>query len=243
MRGIVIFMLFFSLMFGQANDEFANFDDEFANEKIESSWDPIKIYNVPMTQFNDFVYMYILGPIAKEYRNIVNEPIRKGVSNVFHNLQYPIRFTNNLLQLKFNNAFEETMRFIINSTYGLAGFIDLAKIEGGVERHNEDFGQTLGFYGVSNDFHIVLPLLGQSNLRDAIGIFADGYLDPMYCARKEDLNGLEFDNAYLLLNTYKVINEYSFQVINYENIRKDSVNLYILLKNVYNQRRNKLIEE
>jgi len=230
-------------MFGQANDEFSSLDDEFASAKVEAPWDPIKMYNVPMTQFNDFVYMYIMGPIAKGYRNIVNEPIRKGVSNVFHNLKYPIRFTNNLLQLKFNNAFEETMRFVINSTYGLAGFIDLAKSEGGLERHNEDFGQTLGFYGVSNDFHIVLPLLGQSNLRDVIGIFADGYLDPLYYAKKEDFNGFESDNAYLLLNTYKVINEYSFQVGSYENIRKDSVDLYILLKNIYNQRRNKLIEE
>lgn len=243
MRGLVVFMLFFSIMFGQANDEFASFDDEFADAKVKSSWDPIKIYNVPMTQFNDYVYMYIMGPIAKGYKSIVNKPIREGVSNVFHNLQYPVRVTNNLLQLKFNNALEETARFVINSTYGFAGFIDLAKSEGGLEKHNEDFGQTLGFYGVSNDFYIVLPLLGPSNLRDVVGLFADGFLDPLYYAKKEKFDDFDSTNAYLILNTYKVINEYSFQVKTYENIRKDSLNLYILLKDIYDQRRNKMIEE
>jgi len=243
MRVLVIFMLFFSLMFGQTNDEFDSFNDEFATEKVKHSWDPIKFYNEPMTQFNDFVYMNIMGPVAKGYKYIVNRPIREGVSNVFHNIQFPIRVTNNLLQLKFNNAFEETARFIINSTYGLAGFIDLAKNEAGLERHNEDFGQTLGFYGVSNDIHIVLPFLGPSNLRDAIGIFADGFADPLRYANNQELGFLKSDKSYMLLNAHKIINEYSFQMKAYEDVRKDSLNLYIVLKEVYDQRRDKMIEE
>lgn len=243
MRFLIIFMLFFSLMFGQTNDEFDNFNDEFASKKIKPSWDPIRFYNEPMTQFNDFVYMNIMGPVAKGYKYIVNKPIREGVSNVFHNLQYPVRVTNNLLQLKFNNAWEETARFIINSTYGLAGFIDLAKIDGGLERHNEDFGQTLGFYGVSNDLHIVLPFLGPSNLRDTIGIVADGFADPLRYANNQEIGFLKSDKSYMLLNAYKIINEYSFQMKAYEEARKDSLDLYILLKEVYDQRRNRMIEE
>ena len=243
----VIFILFisFSLLFSQSNEEtaFDDFDAEFSMEKVDSSWDPLKFYNIPMTQFNDFVYMYIMGPIAKGYRYLVSKPIREGVSNVFHNIQFPIRVTNNLLQLKFNNALEESARFAINSTYGIAGFIDIAKSEGGIERHNEDFGQTLGFYGMGNDLHIVLPLFGPSNLRDTIGLVGDTFVDPIYHAQRRDWNVFKSNNFYLFLNTYKIENEYSLHVDEYENIRKDSVDLYILLKSVYEQRRDALIKE
>jgi phospholipid-binding lipoprotein MlaA len=232
-------------LFSQSNEEteFDDFDDEFSIEEVDSSWDPLEFYNIPMTQFNDFVYMYIMGPIAKGYRYVVSKPIREGVSNVFHNIQFPIRVTNNLLQFKFNNALEESARFAINSTYGIAGFIDVAKSEGGIERHNEDFGQTLGFYGMGNDIHIVLPLFGPSNLRDTIGLVGDAFVDPIYYAQKRDWNIFESNNFYLFVNTYKIGNEYSLHVDEYENIRKDSVNLYILLKSVYEQRRDALIEE
>ncbi len=243
MKIVITFFLFFSLLFAQVNDSFDEFENEFAPKKTERSWDPLKAYNIQMTQFNDFIYINIMGPVAKGYRYIVSKPIREGVSNIFHNIQYPIRFTNNLLQLKFNNAFEESARFIINSTYGLAGFIDLAKSEAQIERHNEDFGQTLGYYGMSNDLHIVLPLFGPSNLRDTIGLVADGFIDPIYHAQRRDWNIFESNNAYIFLNTYKIGNEYSLHVDEYENIRKDSIDLYKLLKTVYEQRREKLIEE
>ena len=244
-RVVFICLVSFSLLFSQSNKEtvFDDFDDEFGVEKVDSSWDPLEAYNIPMTQFNDFVYMHIMGPIAKGYRYVVSKPIREGVSNVFHNIQFPIRVANNLLQFKFNNALEETARFAINSTYGLAGFIDIAKSEGGIERHDEDFGQTLGFYGMGNYIHIVLPLFGPSNLRDTIGLVGDSFVDPIYHAQRRDWNAFESNNFYLFVNTYKIGNEYSLHVDEYENIRKDSVDLYVLLKSVYEQRRNALIEE
>ena len=243
----IIFILFvsFSLLLSQSNNKntFDEFDDEFTQEQLDSSWDPLKFYNISMTQFNDYIYMHIMGPIAKGYRYVVSKPIREGVSNVFHNIQFPIRVTNNLLQLKFNNALEESARFTINSTYGIAGFLDIAKSEGGIEHHNEDFGQTLGFYGISNDIHIVLPLFGPSNLRDTIGLVGDTFVNPIHYAQKRDWNVFKSNNFYFFLNTYKIGNEYSLHVDEYENIRKDSVDLYILLKSVYEQRRDALIEE
>ena len=242
LKTIIIVCLSFSLLFGEVDDSFNDFQDEFSIKK-EVSWDPLKVYNIPMTQFNDFVYMHIMGPIVKGYRYVVPKPIREGVSNVFYNVQFPIRFTNNLFQFKFNNAFEETSRFVINSTYGLAGFIDIAKSEAGLKRHDEDFGQTLGFYGMCNDIPIVLPLLGPSNLRDAIGLVADTFVNPIYHAQRRDWNIFENNKAYIFVNTYNVANEYSLHVDEYENIRKDSVDLYILLKSVYEQRRDALIEE
>jgi phospholipid-binding lipoprotein MlaA len=240
---IIAILLSFSLLYGESDDLFDEFSDEFSVEHTTSSWDPLEAYNVTMTQFNDFIYMYIMGPVAKGYRFVVSKPIRVGVSNAFHNIQFPVRFANNILQLKFNNAFEESARFVINSTYGLAGFIDIAKIDGGLERHDEDFGQTLGFYGASNDIHIVLPFFGPSNLRDTIGLVGDNFLDPIYHAQNRDWNVFKNNEAYLFLNTFEIANEYSLHVDEYENLRKDSLNLYILMKSVYEQRRDALIKE
>lgn len=240
---IISFLLFCSLLLAQSNNSFDDFEGEFSEKTAEPSWDPLEAYNIPMTTFNDFVYMNVMGPVAKGYRYVVAKPIRIGTSNVFHNILFPVRFVNNILQLKFNNAFEESARFVINSTFGIGGFFDVAKTQGGIERHNEDFGQTLGFYGVGNDIHIVLPLLGPSNLRDAIGILGDTFLDPLYYAQKKELGALEDYNVYILLNTYKIINEYSLHVDEYEDLRKNSVDLYKLLKSVYEQRRDTLIKE
>jgi phospholipid-binding lipoprotein MlaA len=241
-RIVFITLISFTILFSQENNSFDDFQSEFDTKKVDS-FDPLKEYNIPMTKFNDFIYMNIMGPIAKGYRYIVSKPIREGVSNIFHNIQFPIRLANNLLQLKFNNALEESARFAINSTFGLAGYIDLAKKEGGIQRHNEDFGQTLGFYGMSNDIHIVLPIFGPSNLRDTIGLVADGFISPINYAQKEDWSIFESSNTYLLINAYKITNEYSLHMDEYENIRKGSVNLYFLLKSVYEQRRTRLIEE
>ncbi len=241
-RIIFISFISFTILFSQENNSFDDFQNEFNTEKVDS-FDPLKEYNIPMTKFNDFIYINIMGPIANGYKYILSKSIREGVSNIFHNIQFPIRLTNNLLQLKFNNAMEESVRFVVNSTYGLAGYIDLAKKEGGIDRHNEDFGQTLGFYGIGNDIHIVLPLFGPSNLRDTIGLVADGFLSPVNYAHTKDWGLFESTNNYLLINTYKITNEYSLHMNEYENIRKDSVNLYFLLKSVYEQRRTKLIEE
>jgi len=243
MRFLFIFLLSFSLLFAQTSDEFTSFDDEYSQKSVHSSWDPLKAYNVQMTNFNDFVYMNVLGPVAKGYRYVITKHIREGVSNMFYNLQFPVRFINNILQLKFKNAFEETARFTINSTYGLVGFVDLATSEGGLKKHDEDFGQTLGFYGASDDLHIVLPFLGPSNLRDTIGFVVDGFANPLAYAQKEQWDGFEDDNTYLYLSVYNTINEYSLHVNEYESVRKDALDLYIVLKNIYEQRRKKLIEE
>ena len=231
------------MLYGESDDSFSDFNDEFSAEQTTSLWDPLEAYNIPMTQFNDFIYMYIMGPVAKGYRFVVSEPIRTGVSNAFHNIQFPVRFTNNILQLKFNNALEESARFVINSTYGLAGFIDIAKTDAGLKRHDEDFGQTLGFYGASSDIHIVLPLFGPSNLRDTIGLIGDGFLDPIYYAQNRDLGAFKNNETYIYLNAFKIVNEYSLHADEYENLREDSLDLYILMKSVYEQRRDALIEE
>ena len=242
-NAIVILFLSFSLLFGQVKSNDEGFFDEFEMQETAHTWDPLEMYNIQMTKFNDFVYMHIMGPVAKGYKRIASKPVREGVSNAFHNIQFPVRFANNILQFKFNNAFEESVRFVINSTYGLAGFIDIAKIDGGIERHDEDFGQTLGFYGASSDIHIVLPLFGPSNLRDTVGLVVDGFADPLFHAQRREWGIFENSSTYIYINAYKIGNEYSLHVEKYENIRKNSINLYLLLKSTYEQRRERQIKE
>ena len=233
---------------GQTNNEFSDeFSDEFANEfknEEKKIFDPLSGYNRVMTSFNDTVYMNVLIPVSKGYASVVPQGIRKGISNFFNNLMFPIRFTNNLLQLKFKNSTEELGRFVVNTVFGL-GFFDPAKTEFGWEKHDEDFGQTLGFYGVGEGFHVVLPLLGPSNLRDIIGLSADSYVSALSSSGSSDIK-YKIPNNFgqtIAISSSNNINEISLTPGQYENLRKDALDLYPFLRDIYTQSRQKKIEE
>ena len=131
----------------EEDDDFGEFEEEF-KESDKEVFDPLSGYNRAITVFNDKLFLWVLDPVARGYRYVMPEPARRGVNNFFMNLLYPIRLVNNLLQLKIKNAGEETLRFVTNSTIGILGFWDPAKEWFGLEAHHEDFGQTLGYYGV-----------------------------------------------------------------------------------------------
>lgn len=219
------------------------FDEDFAKEK--EVFDPLSGYNRIMTTVNDKIFIYALNPVAKGYAYVLPQTVRSGVSNFFNNLLFPLRFTNNLLQLKFQNSVEELGRFLINTTFGLAGFMDPAKTELGWEQHDEDFGQTLGFYGVGEGFHVVLPLLGPSNLRDIVGLAADSYVSPLSNTGSSDIRyKIPNDLAQSLAITgTDTINSTSLRLGLYESLKKDSYDLYPYFRDLYNQRRNTLIKE
>lgn len=161
-------------------DEFDDdFEDEFGDEELLNVFDPLSGYNRAMTRFNDRFYFWLLKPVSEGYRYIVPEPARLSVARVFKNILFPLRFINNILQLKFEGAGVEFSRFCINSTVGILGFADPAKKWLDLEAYPEDFGQTLGHYGVGGGFHIVLPLLGPSNLRDLASMVPDYYSSPV----------------------------------------------------------------
>ncbi|NQY54419.1 MAG: VacJ family lipoprotein [Campylobacteraceae bacterium] len=218
-----------------------DFNDEFSEE--EEIVDPLKYYNIMMTSVNDKIFTYGLNPIASAYDYTVHDNIKVAVSNFFSNLMYPIRFVNNVLQFKFKNASEETGRFLINSTVGLFGLFDLAKNEFNLNPHNEDFGQTLGHWGVGPGFHIVLPIFGPSNLRDSIGLFTDAYLDPTFSKERKSWKIPNNNNESILLNTTRVVNNTSLKLGQYENLKKDSINLYPFLRDTYEQKREQEIKE
>ena len=221
-------------------EDTAEFEAEFEAEETSNISDPLSAYNRAMTSFNDKVITYALNPVSEAYAYVVPQPFRLGVSNFIHNINFPIRLVNNLLQLKFQNSSDEIERFIINTTVGLGGLMDPAKnhMKIPILPHNEDFGQTLGHYGIDSGFHIVLPFFGPSNVRDTIGITVDGYLSPLVNVR-----GLEHykipDNLgqSIAIVTLHFINKNSLHLGEYESIKKDAIDLYPFLRDIYEQKR------
>jgi phospholipid-binding lipoprotein MlaA len=140
--------------------------------------DPLEPINRGIYQFNDGFDTVLVKPAAEFYRFIVPEFARTGVSNFFSNLNDVIVAVNNLLQGKLTHAASDVGRILVNSTVGVLGLVDVATGLG-MEKHNEDFGQTLGYWGIGDGPYLVLPFLGPSNLRDTAGWFGDFYVWPI----------------------------------------------------------------
>lgn len=134
--------------------------------------DPLEGVNRGVYKFNDVADRAIIKPVAKAYKAVTPSPIRKGFNNFFNNLGSLTTVLNDLLQFKFAHAFTDAGRFVINTTFGLAGFIDVASMDN-IPNRKEDFGQTLGYWGVGNGAYLVLPILGPSTVRDATGFAID----------------------------------------------------------------------
>jgi phospholipid-binding lipoprotein MlaA len=145
--------------------------------------DPFEPLNRGIYQFNEGVDKAILKPVAQAYRAVLPQFLRASVSNFFSNINDVVVALNNLLQGKFTAAYSDLGRIAINTTLGLGGLFDIAS-EAGIEKHEEDFGQTLGYWGIGDGPFIVLPLFGPSNVRDTVGRFVDyktdlvTYVDP-----------------------------------------------------------------
>jgi phospholipid-binding lipoprotein MlaA len=140
--------------------------------------DPLEAINRPVFSFNMTADRYVLRPVAKTYAAVVPSAVRTGIYNFFENLFYPTVIVNDLLQGKFVQASRDTARFVMNSTYGLAGFLDPATMVG-LEKNNEDLGQTLGRWGVGEGWYLMLPILGPTTNRDLIGRVGDNWTDPL----------------------------------------------------------------
>ncbi len=140
--------------------------------------DPWESYNRQIHAFNQDLDTAVLKPLAGGYQALVPAPVDRGVTNFFGNLWDVVIGLNNLLQFKFADAASDAGRVAINSTVGLLGVIDVAS-DLNLEKHNEDFGQTLGSWGVGPGPYVVLPLFGPSNLRDYLGLAVDTYTNPL----------------------------------------------------------------
>lgn len=130
--------------------------------------DPFEGFNRSMYKFNDALDRTVMKPIAEGYAAVTPDPVDKGVTNFFSNLGEVWVVANDVMQLKLGQALSDTWRFIINSTFGIYGIFDVAT-HFGLEKHNEDFGQTLGRWGVGPGPYLVLPVFGPSTIRDGTG--------------------------------------------------------------------------
>ena len=140
--------------------------------------DPLETMNRAIFQFNDAVDRTVLRPVAEGDVKVVPSLVRRGVTNVFGNISDAFSAVNNLLQGKREPLGNDLGRVLVNSTFGLGGIFDIAS-EGGVEKYGEDFGQTLGYWGLGPGPYLVLPILGPSDVRDAVGLGVHGYFDPI----------------------------------------------------------------
>lgn len=214
------------------DDLFDDFEDSTQSQVIA---DPLYYFNYAMYSFNDFLYFAALKPLATGYKAITPTIVRTGVFNFFHNLLFPVRFVNNLLQGKIRDAGTEVEIFLINTTIGVVGFAQVAQNEFDLYTSNEDLGQTLGSYSIGNGFYLVLPILGPSSLRDTVGLVGDYFLTPV--------NYVEPDYLKYGIKTFDVINATSFRIGDYEALKKASFDPYIALKDAYIQNRKKKIRK
>ena len=195
--------------------------------------------NDPYEQTNRSVFAFDQGldhavarPVAMFYNRALPEFARDGIHNFLGNLDSPVTFGNDVLQGAPTRAGQTLARVVINSTLGIVGLVDIAA-KMGLPRHDEDFGQTLGVWGVGEGPYLVLPLAGPSNPRDGTGIVGDYFMDP--------LTYIKFHNSSLYLGIRAgvgVIDLRARNVANLDQIERTSVDLYATTRSLYRQHRN-----
>jgi phospholipid-binding lipoprotein MlaA len=201
----------------------------------EKNPDPWEGVNRKIYVFNDGVDRYFMRPVAKGYQAVVPDPMETGVSNFFGNLNDVRTALNNVLQLKLGDAASDTGRFLVNSTVGVVGIVDVAS-KMGLKKNNEDFGQTLGHWGVASGPYVMIPFLGPSTVRDGLALPVDFYTSPQTFLTEEvairnSLWALKFINQRAELLSLDVV---------LEDVAYDK---YELLRNAYLSRREFLVTD
>jgi phospholipid-binding lipoprotein MlaA len=204
-----------------------------AHSPAEEPQDPLEPVNRAVYKFNDTADHYVLRPVAKEYAAVTPQPVRRGVDNFLSNLGYPKTIVNDFLQAKFTRGFSDLGRLLLNTTAGIGGVLDVAT-ETGLPRHDEDFGQTLGYWGVGEGWFLMLPLLGPSTTRDALGVAADMPIAPPYW--------LDGDHDWLRfgLQGVSVINMRA-NLLDTDRILAQQLDRYIFIRTAYLQQRRSLV--
>jgi len=196
--------------------------------------DPLEGVNRKIFWFNDHVDGYVLEAVASGWAKVAPTRVRTCIANFFDNLRFPIVTANDLLQAKPAAAGKDFVRFSLNTSLGFLGFFDPAA-GWGLEKQDEDFGQTLGVWGVPGGPYLVLPLLGPSNLRDGAGLCVD------YALAVTPF----FVDEYILVSAQVVntVDQRSLVLKEVEEAKRSSFDYYVFVRNAYAQRRNALVED
>ena len=229
----IIFISVFSFSIIAAESDNVNTDSaDFNTGNYEDEiFDPLEPVNRAIFSFNNFADKIILEPAAKGYKKLP-APIQSGIGNFLNNLKLPLVVVNQLLQGQGKNAAESSGRFIVNSTAGLFGLIDVSE-KIGLEQKQEDFGQTLATWGVGDGFYIVLPIFGPSNVRDTAGMILTYTTDPInaYAVREGEAWLLPLRTATNAIDQRsKIIDEVNA-------LRNNSIDYYAAVRSSYYQNR------
>lgn len=195
--------------------------------------DPLEKVNRAVYKFNDAFDRHLLKPVAGAYDRSLPKPIRIGINNFFHNAYQPTVIVNDLLQGKFKQAAADTGRFLVNTTVGLLGFIDVAS-KMRLERHEEDFGQTFAAWGLKSGPYLVLPFLGPSNLRDGAGLIP-------YYLYTYPLAAIESRGARWSAMAIDTVNDRANLLTASAIMEEAALDRYVFLREAYYQKRRNLI--
>ena len=232
----IIILLFSFNVFAAASDDVKTSSADFETTSYEDEiYDPLEGINRAVFRFNNVADKVILEPVAKGYKKLPS-PIQSGVGNFINNLKLPLAAFNQLLQGQGKNAVESSGRFLVNSTIGIFGLIDVAD-NFGLDQKQEDFGQTLATWGFGDGFYVVLPLFGPSNLRDTTGMVMTMMTDPInaYAVSQGEAWAIPFRTA------ANAIDQRS-QIIDEVNaLRDNSVDYYAAVRSSYYQNRKAAI--
>ena len=231
-----LFLVFNFDLLAAASDDVKTSSEDFETTTFEDEiFDPLESVNRAIFSFNNVADRMVLEPVAKGYKKLPS-PIQSGVGNFINNLKLPLAAFNQLLQGQGKNAAESTGRFLINSTIGIFGLVDVAD-NIGLDQKEEDFGQTLATWGVGDGLYIVLPLFGPSNLRDTTGMVMTMMTDPInaYARSQGEAWAIPFRTA------ANAIDQRS-QIIDEVNaLRDNSVDYYAAVRSSYYQNRKAAI--
>jgi len=199
-------------------------------------YDPWESFNEKMFTFNRNVDKYVLKPIAYVYNLIMPEPWQVMIANGFDNIKFVPRFVNNLLQAKWGGASRELGRFLINSTFGIGGLFDPAKDYWGIQKSSEDFGQTLGVWGVTPGPYLIVPFTEPLTVRDGIGTLVDSLLNPLSYF-------IPFIWDRLGMRLGEVINDRALNYDLFQGFEESLIERYSAVRHGDLQRRERLIKE
>jgi phospholipid-binding lipoprotein MlaA len=202
----------------------------------EAQSDPWEGFNRDMFAVHESVDEAVLEPVARGYRAITPRPVRRGVLNFLRNLRAPVIFVNDVLQGEVGRAGTTAARFCVNTTIGIAGVFDPATSMG-LDRHDEDFGQTLAVWGVDAGPYIFVPLLGPTTVRDGAGRIVDIALDPLTWAEFDDVEKVRIGRTLLAgVATRELVLE------TVDDIRRDSLDPYVTIRTSYGLLRESAIQ-
>jgi phospholipid-binding lipoprotein MlaA len=211
--------------------------DPAAQAAYDEANDPLEPMNRQVFRVNEAVDSALFKPAAETYRTVVPEIARTAVRNMLNNLGEPVIFANNLLQGEFRRAGVSFNRFLFNSTVGLAGMIDFAG-DHGWARENGDFGQTLYSWGIDAGPYLMLPILGPSSPRDALGSAVDSYADPFrYILTNVDPDASTLESPNVARSTVDGVDKRAGTIDELDTVKKDAVDFYAELRSLYRQNR------